>query len=740
MIKLLFTVLLALLIWSPAFVQEIPQGINYQAAARDSEGQTLADQAIMAEISLFLDSQAEPPVYREIQECTTNAYGIFNLTIGQGTPLNEGLSDNFSDIDWTAGTYLLKVRADFGSNEFISGLQDLGTYKLLSVPYAFSAEKALRADSLTGDLNIELEELANVNVSDPAHMQLIAWDSDSQTWILTDPGGLPDIFVRRDGSSDLSGDWTISDNSILLKNGNIVLENGKLTFSQIIGNSGISVSAFSDDPLLADSSTSKIPTQSAVKAYTDNFAASGAWAQNSDAVYLREEKKVGIGTSDPGHKFHLQLGNEEVFMVKGSFGGSLPDEGAGTRMAFYPGKAAFRAGRIQNFPDYWDNASVGSYSVALGYDIKASGDYSFAAGRENIAQGLYSSAFGRNNRAVNSYSFSAGGENNSDGLYSATLGQKNTASGTASVAAGNLTRARGDFSAAFGSDTQTGKDNGTMGEASFACGHATKAEGNYGFVSGNANTISADYSFSAGQGNYSSTSATASAIFGKDNTAEGSYSLFAGTNLSGKAYGEVIFGRYNADLGGSSGTWVSDDPLLVAGNGSDAVNRSNALVVLKNGNAGIAVGSSKPQYALQVGNNGDGTVAVANAWNTHSDRRLKTGFVRMDSVGQKLQALDVYYFRWKNQKDSGRHIGLTAQDLEKVFPELVSTGDDGYKAINYPVLSAVLIQAFNEQNRELEKIRQENREMKARLRKLEKQNAQILEYIRAEANIKMMKD
>ena len=55
-------------------------------------------------------------------------------------------------------------------------------------------------------------------------------------------------------------------------------------------------------------------------------------------------------------------------------GTGVPLEGAGTRMMWYPRKAAFRAGGISG--TQWDAANIGAYSVAIGQDVRASGDNS----------------------------------------------------------------------------------------------------------------------------------------------------------------------------------------------------------------------------------------------------------------------------------------------------------------------------------------------------------------------------
>ncbi len=77
-----------------------------------------------------------------------------------------------------------------------------------------------------------------------------------------------------------------------------------------------------------------------------------------------------------------------------------------------------------------------------------------------------------------------------------------------------------------------------------------------------------------------------------------------------------------------------------------------------------------------------------------SDFRLKKNITTIKNSLDKVLALDGKYFDWK---DDGRHdIGFIAQDVEKILPELVSETDDGYKALNYPQITAVLVNAVKE--------------------------------------------
>ena len=71
------------------------------------------------------------------------------------------------------------------------------------------------------------------------------------------------------------------------------------------------------------------------------------------------------------------------------------------------------------------------------------------------------------------------------------------------------------------------------------------------------------------------------------------------------------------------------------------------------------------------------------------DGHLNDGLARLQPVR--------FRFRAGTNRPEGAHIGLIAQEVEAVFPELVSEGANGYLSVSYANLSAVLVQALNEQ-------------------------------------------
>ena len=116
-------------------IAQTPQGIPYQAVARNSGGATLNNQSIALRFTIHDASSTGTILYQERQTTTTNALGLFSLTIGQGTVL----SGTFSTINWGTNTKFLQVEFDQnGGTAYV----DMGTQQMMSVPYALFAEKS----------------------------------------------------------------------------------------------------------------------------------------------------------------------------------------------------------------------------------------------------------------------------------------------------------------------------------------------------------------------------------------------------------------------------------------------------------------------------------------------------------------------------------------------------------------------------------------------------------------------
>ena len=101
-----------------------------------------------------------------------------------------------------------------------------------------------------------------------------------------------------------------------------------------------------------------------------------------------------------------------------------------------------------------------------------------------------------------------------------------------------------------------------------------------------------------------------------------------------------------------------------------------------------------------------GEVAVQGEISINSDIRLKTNIVSLGSTLINLLTLDGKRYKMINDDYDDYQIGLLAQDVQKVFPELVMEDSDGILSVNYQALIPVLVNALKEMDenyRELEK-------------------------------------
>jgi hypothetical protein len=141
---------------------------------------------------------------------------------------------------------------------------------------------------------------------------------------------------------------------------------------------------------------------------TLTFSATAAGGGNTlDQAY--DEGGVGAGRAVTADAGAVQVDGTDGFVVTGVQGiGALAASGAGTRMMFYPNKAAFRAGAVTG--TQWDNGSIGNTStVGGGLDNRASGSHSTVGG-------------GSSNVSSNTQTTVSGGTNNQATATSATIG------------------------------------------------------------------------------------------------------------------------------------------------------------------------------------------------------------------------------------------------------------------------------------------------------------------------------
>jgi hypothetical protein len=225
-------------------------------------------------------------------------------------------------------------------------------------------------------------------------------------------------------------------------------------------------------------------------------------------------------------------------------------------------------------------------------------------------------------------------------------------------------------------------------------GYKSTASGDYSTAMGNNTTAGGDYS----------------TAMGYETTASGYSSTAMGFDTTASDFGSTVIGQYN-----SSGSSVTSD--------ATSFSTSNTAFVIGNGTA-----SNAKSDAFKVMFNGDATVSndltVSGDVVVSSDARLKSNIVSLGSTLSRLLLIDGKTYTMI--KDGKQKIGVLAQDIREVFPELVTEDANEMLAVNYQGLVPVLINALKEQDAKMNE--QETKFEKQQTEILKKQQAEIDTY------------
>ena len=103
---------------------------------------------------------------------------------------------------------------------------------------------------------------------------------------------------------------------------------------------------------------------------------------------------------------------------------------------------------------------------------------------------------------------------------------------------------------------------------------------------------------------------------------------------------------------------------------------------------------------------GDGTFTATGDVCAFSDVRVKDNIeVIADPLTKILSIRGVTFTRTDKEDTERRHMGVIAQEVEKYFPEVVHEGEDGIKSVNYGAFAGAFIEAFKEQQRQIDELR-----------------------------------
>jgi hypothetical protein len=159
-------------------------------------------------------------------------------------------------------------------------------------------------------------------------------------------------------------------------------------------------------------------------------------------------------------------------------------------------------------------------------------------------------------------------------------------------------------------------------------------------------------------------------------------------------------------------SWTSDPDLGFYRNGNNNMRFSagNSIrgtwngdgLVLNGGSLGVNVAIPTTDGVIRAGND---VIAYYS-----SDERLKENVKPIENAIDKVSKIRGVEFDWIVDKEihdnEGHDVGVIAQEVEKVLPEVVQTRDNGYKAVKYEKIVSLLIEAVNEQQQQINKLQE----------------------------------
>lgn len=178
--------------------QNTPQGFNYQCIVRDNTGASINNQTVSLLFTIRNGAPNGPVAYSEMQTASTNTFGLVNMVIGSGTPLQGA----FNTVNWGASAKFLTVSVETAPGVF----DEVGTSQLMSVPYALYAQNTAASGDNWGTQTVQTAATLGGNGTTASPLtiaqqgaqtgQVLKWDGT--TWVPQDDnvgqsGGVTEI-------------------------------------------------------------------------------------------------------------------------------------------------------------------------------------------------------------------------------------------------------------------------------------------------------------------------------------------------------------------------------------------------------------------------------------------------------------------------------------------------------------------------------------------------------------------
>jgi len=760
---LLGVLALIFLLASNSFSQ-VPQKMSYQAIVRNATGELVKAKKINMRVSIVQGSATGTVVYVETDTTTTNNNGLATIQLGAG----KVVSGIFSTINWANGPYYIKTETDLagGTNFTLTGVN-----QFLSVPYAFHA-KTVEIDNVTDADADPANEIQTLSLN--GNTLSLSKNGGNVTLPTSGTGGdqWGTQYVVTDPS--LAGKGTVAEPLTLAQrsaaNGQVLKWDGTnwTPANDETGGGGLTL------PFSASAAYTTIPftientgtSDVAIFASSNSRIGIGGKTKSTNGSCGVYGEGSGVGYSSgvagiTGEPFYNGVpGNVGVLGQSDANIAVAGDSRSGTAGYFKSntGKALHSNGAIQlqgigeaagyvltsdaNGNATWQQAS-GGFALPLSQTF-SHGDAVIAITNSSGhgIRGIAESSFGINSGLIgisNSYTGIgvSGLANSTVGRNYGILGQTNSFEGYGVYGTapnyglyGEATSQSINSYGVFGTGYigVSGSSSDTRGIGVSGHGYiGIVGEGNTGIHAVGLPNEATSIGLSA-SGNLFGVSAAA-------NRPEGYAGYFSGKmSVTGNLGLGIFEPAYKLDVAGTANlnSGIAEPATALRCNGFEALWFNGTYFSWGFGATShnyfhlpvVVGGWASPEGHMLVVS-GSAAKTDGSTWSNLSDARLKNISGSYAKGLKEISALQPVTFTYKEgnarKLDSTKEqIGFVAQEVQEVFPEAVTTGEDGYLEFNMHAVNVALVNAIKELKNENENLKSKNLEMEARLTKLER--------------------